>query len=58
MYRSGLCNEISEQTRLLDGWRSLPVVSPERYVGMDVNRAWFKEIGRRYNPEALSMVAR
>ena len=44
------CDEISDQTRLLDGWES-SMVSTERWL--DVDRAWFKEIGR-YNPEAIS----
>ena len=43
------CNEISAQTRLLDGWES-SMLSPERWL--DVDRAWFKEIGR-YNPESI-----
>ena len=43
------CDEISSQTRLLDGWES-SMVSPERWL--DVDRAWFKEVGR-YNPEAI-----
>jgi hypothetical protein len=43
------CNEISAQTRLLTGWED-SMLSPERWL--DVDRAWFKEIGR-YNPESI-----
>ena len=44
------CDEISDQTRLLDGWES-SMISTERWL--DIDRAWFKEIGR-YNPEAIT----
>ena len=43
------CDEISEQTSLVEGWQD-SIVSAERWL--DVDRAWFKEVGR-YNPEAI-----